>query len=149
MGATVMLWCAAGRAQDAQSDMLAMSLADTNSAAVEPAPRTFWLSYGIEHGPKKYLEWLWKDPVNLFTRPFFWRAGDWETFGIEGGITGAIMPADEEIRDFVQRNREEGVSHTLKAINDYYGSVDLIWGGAGVFVIGLKLQLPIWPEFLH
>lgn len=133
----MVLWCVTGRAQEAQSDMLAMSLSETNSNERTPVPNSFWLSYKIEHGPKKYLEWLWKDPVNLFTRPFFWGGGEWETFGIEAGITGALMPADKQIRDSAQRNRDEGFSHFLKAINDNYGSVDLIYGGAGLFVIGL------------
>jgi undecaprenyl-diphosphatase len=156
LGAVV--FCAkVGLAQElsqAQRDLIAMSLDIEVDAAgttgtvfdtdmklpVDPPRRSFWLSYSNEHGPKKYLEWFWKDPVNLFSRPYFWGVGEWETFGIEAGITGALMPADREIREVVQRNRDEGLTHTLKVINDYYGSVDLVYGGAGLFVVGLIAQ---------
>lgn len=136
-----------------QQDMLALSLADAAESAgttgavfdaemsLTPGPpptrRTFWLAYNVAHGPRKYLEWLWKDPINLYTRPFFWGSDGWETFGIEAGITGVLIPADKEVRDFVQRNRQKALSDVLKNINDYYGSVDLVYGGAGLFVIGL------------
>lgn len=74
-----------------QSNM-AVTLASDNGTNLPAGHRDYLLSYQDETGPKKYLDWLWKDPVNLLTRPAFWDGTQWRTFGIEAGITGALFP---------------------------------------------------------
>ena len=70
--ALLVLWAGGAAAQaslDARGDTTAPS-------------RRFWLSYDGRDGPERYLEWLWKDAVNLYTRPLFWRGDEWERFAL-------------------------------------------------------------------
>src|ERR1041385_4968734 len=106
---------ASARADDAFPTNLQLSINTSESDDVGDSDerKSYWLAYRIEQSPKKYLEWVWKDPVNLITRPIFWGGDEWTTFGIEAGVTGVIMPADKEIRDVWQRNRDSGFSHEI------------------------------------
>jgi hypothetical protein len=116
---------------------LKLPVADTtNDELVVKHPR-FLLPYHDESRRMKYLEWLWKDPINLFTRPVFWSDDEWRTAAIEGGITGALMPADDAVRDIFQDNRSKSFKDGLGVINDFYGTYELEFAGAGLFVVGL------------
>ena len=88
-----------------------LQLASANKEGEQSVPtrQTYLLPYHEQDWPNKYLEWLWKDPINLITRPVYWRGGEWTTFGIEAGITGALIPLDEPFRDLVQDNRSKTV----------------------------------------
>src|SRR5580698_8869516 len=67
----------------------------TNYPPAELAePKSYLFPYHDGNWSTKYLEWLWKDPLNLMTRPVYWRSEEWETFGVEAGVTGALMPLD-------------------------------------------------------
>ena len=59
----------------------------------------YWLPYHVEDSPKKYLEWVWKDPVNLITRPIYWGGDQWRTVAIDTAIVGALLPLDDPVRD--------------------------------------------------
>ncbi|MGH7730701.1 MAG: phosphatase PAP2 family protein, partial [Candidatus Eiseniibacteriota bacterium] len=102
-----------------------------------PPRRRLWLGYRDRGGPSKYLEWLWKDAVNLYTRPLFWRGDEWEGLGVRAAITAAAIPADDAVRDAVRRNRQEAVGDVLEAVNDTYGTLRMAYAGAGLLLIGL------------
>lgn len=91
----------------------------------------------LRRGPKKYLEWAWKDPINLITRPVFWDPQQWKTFGVQLGITGALLPLDDPMRDFVQDNRSQTAISILNPIRNYYTGDTLELYGVGMFAAGL------------
>lgn len=127
-------------AEEYFSPNLQLSLAGDNGAEVPVEHRDYLLSYQDESSPKKYLDWLWKDPVNLFTRPAFWGGPQWMTFGVEAGITGALFPADEPFKDFSQDIRNKPLDSVLKPIDYWYGQYPLAFYGAGMFVSGLAFH---------
>src|SRR6266850_3170392 len=82
------------RAGEYFSPNLQVALASDNGPNTPVGHRDYLLSYQEEQSPGKYLDWLWKDPANLFTRVAFWGVDQWRTFGLEAGATGAAVPAD-------------------------------------------------------
>jgi membrane-associated phospholipid phosphatase len=125
------------RASDYFSPDLQIALVSDNVTNAPPDHRDYLLSYHDEHWPGKYLEWLWKDPANLFTRPGFWRGQQWATFGIEAGITGALLPADDPARDFAQDIRNKPLDSVLKPIDFVLGNYPVALLGGGLFLSGL------------
>src|SRR5262245_45829565 len=111
---------------------------DAAAGELQPARKTYWLSYHSQERSQKYLEWLWKDPVNLVTRPAYWRGGEWTTFGIEAGITGALLPLDDSVRDLFQDNHSASVDSALNTIRDATGAgATFFAAGAVMFGSGL------------
>src|SRR5882724_1860280 len=112
---------------------------DATKASVER--RDYLLSYQDTEGPKKYLEWLWKDPVNLLTRPAYWHSGAWETFGIEAGITGALFPLDNTVRDAVRDNKTASLDDGLNTVRTLTGNGAYFFAASGaIFGSGLIVQ---------
>ncbi len=105
-------------------------------ASVAPASRRL-LPYRIEHGPRKYLEWLYKDPVNLFLGPFRWSSREWERFGLSTLAVAGTLPLDARVRDFVQDRHSSRLESTLRPIRDHFIEGPLEIYGAGLFVAGL------------
>src|SRR5271167_700930 len=101
--------------------------------------RDYLLSYHAENWPQKYLEWLWKDPINLLTRPAYWRGEEWETFGIEAGITGALLPLDNTVRDFIHDdNRSASLDDGLNTVRTITGGGTYFFAASGaIFGSGL------------
>ena len=127
--------------QDSSSSLQVLPATnDTTIASVER--RDYLLAYHDEEGPKKYLEWLWKDPVNLLTRPVYWHSEQWETFGIEAGITGALFPLDNTVRDFVHEdNRHASLDDGLNTVRTITGNgVYFFAAGGAIFGSGLIVQ---------
>jgi membrane-associated phospholipid phosphatase len=122
------------------SSNLQVSLATADGTNGPAEHRDYLLSYTEEDWPRKYLEWLWKDPANLFTRPAFWSGGQWATFGIEAGITGALFPLDRSYRDFSDDIHNKPLNHVLKPIDFWYGNYPLALYSAGMFGGGLILH---------
>jgi membrane-associated phospholipid phosphatase len=115
----------------------------TNDAAnVSVKRRDYLLPYQDTEGPKKYLEWLWKDPANLLTRPVFWDGEQWKTFGIEAGITGALFPLDNTVRDFVHDdNRSASLDDGLNTVRTITGAGAYYFAASGaIFGSGLIVQ---------
>lgn len=109
----------------------------TNTVGADE-PRMCLLSYQADQWPDKYLEWLWKDPVNLFTRPLYWRGSEWTTFGIEAGLTGALFPLDGPVRDLVQDNRSAALDSTFNTVRDITGGGVYYFAASGaIFGSGL------------
>ena len=80
---------------------LEVSLVNDGATNAPASRRDYLLSYQQESSPKKYLDWLWKDPVNLFTRPVFWGGEQWTYYRITGGterFLGGLNPHDCEIK---------------------------------------------------
>ena len=118
---------------------LAPATNDTTSLSVEH--RDYLLPYQEEKGPKKYLDWLWKDPANLLTRPLYWRSGEWETFGIEAGITGALFPLDNSVRDLVRDNKTASLDDGLNTVRAITGDGAYYFVASGaIFGSGLIVQ---------
>jgi membrane-associated phospholipid phosphatase len=128
------------RADEYFSSNLQVALAADAGTNGPAQHRDYLLPYHDEQWPQKYLEWLWKDPANLFTRPAFWGGGQWATFGIEAGITGALLPADRSFRDFSDDIHNKPLSHVLKPIDFWYGSYPLAFYGGGMFAGGLAFH---------
>jgi membrane-associated phospholipid phosphatase len=106
-----------------------------------PGRKLYLLSYDTTNSPTKYLEWLWKDPINLLTRPFYWRGEEWATFGIEAGITGALFPLDDPVRDLVQDNYSSSVHSSLNTVRDITGGGPYFFvAGGALFGSGLIVQ---------
>ncbi len=105
-----------------------------------PVPRSMLLPYESENTYLRYLEWLVKDPINLATRPTYWTGSEWSKFGVGAGVVGALLPADKEVRDVVQRNRNSTVTSILDPIRDYYTGGTLELAGVGLFVGGMVLR---------
>jgi membrane-associated phospholipid phosphatase len=104
--------------------------------------RDYLLPYHAENWPQKYLEWLWKDPINLLTRPAYWRGEEWETFGIEAGITGALFPLDNTVRDFIHDdNRSASLDDGLNTVRTITGDGTYFFAASGaIFGSGLIVQ---------
>ena len=118
---------------------LAPATNDATSVSVER--RDYLLSYQDEKGPKKYLEWLWKDPVNLLTRPAFWDGEQWKTFGIEAGITGGLLPLDNTVRDVVHDNKTASLDDGLNTVRTITGAGAYYFAASGaIFGSGLIVQ---------
>jgi len=114
----------------------------TPALAIDPLleddPFTYLLPYQDDSAPHKYVEWLWKDPVNLFTRPLYWQGDEWRTFGIEAGITIASMPLDDRVRDLFQDHRTSGRDSVLDAFRTISGNgANYLLAGAALFGSGL------------
>ena len=102
--------------------------------------RDYLFSYHERHSPAKYGEWLWKDPANLFTRVAFWGSDQLTTFGVEAGITGALLPADDPFQDFSQDIRNKPLTSTLQPIDFVLGNYPVALLCGGMFLTGLGLQ---------
>lgn len=141
--AGVALWWlttpATAQVEQFDQDLRLPVTADADVTVEKPRKEYLW-PYSVEHGPKKYLEWIIKDPVNLVTRPFFWGGEQWQTFGIELGITGVLFPLDDPVRDFVQDNRSKTLEDILDPIRNAYTGDTLELYGAGMFAAGLLLK---------
>ena len=123
------------------SPSLQVPLASNDAATVLVQRRDYLLPYQDTEGPKKYLEWLWKDPVNLLTRPAYWRGGEWETFGIEAGVTGALFPLDNTVRDFVHDNKTASLDDGLNTVRTITGDGAYFFAAsAAIFGSGLIVQ---------
>ncbi|HUK82580.1 MAG TPA: phosphatase PAP2 family protein [Verrucomicrobiae bacterium] len=106
-----------------------------------PERKLYLLSYDTTNSLTKYLEWLWKDPINLVTRPIYWRTGEWTTFGIEAGITGALFPLDDPVRDVVLDNYSSSFNSSLNTVRDITGAGDYFFvAGGALFGSGLLVQ---------
>jgi membrane-associated phospholipid phosphatase len=116
---------------------LQLSAINSSNNTAPTGRAQYLLSYQDEPWPQKYLEWLWKDPVNLVTRPAFWGGDQWKTFGIEAGITVALFPADEPLRDFSQDIRNRPVDSVLKPIDSVFGNYPVALLSGGLFLSGL------------
>ena len=127
-------------AEEYFSSNLQLALASDNGTNMPVGRRDYLLPYQEEQSPKKYLDWLWKDPVNLFTRPAFWGSQQWMTFGAEAGATAALLPADDPFRDFSQDIRNKRLDSVLKPIDFWYGNYPLAFYGAGMFLSGLAFH---------
>jgi membrane-associated phospholipid phosphatase len=125
------------RAEDYFSPNLQVALTSGGVTNASTEHCDYLLPYNQEDWPKKYLEWLWKDPANLFTRPAFWGGGQWATFGIEAGITGALFPADRSFKDFSDDIHNKPLTHVLKPIDYWYGNYPLAFYSGGMFAGGL------------
>ncbi len=120
-----------------------LQLAITNNDDEDPSltRQTYLLPYHSQNWPQKYLEWLWKDPINLVTRPAYWRGEEWRTFGIEAGITGTLLPLDDPFRDLVQDNRTKSGDDALNTIRDITGGGLYYFAASGaLFGSGLIVQ---------
>ena len=103
--------------------------------------RDYLLPYHAENWPQKYLEWLWKDPINLLTRPAYWRGEEWETVGIEVVITGALFPLDNTVRDFVHDNPAASLDDGLNTVRTITGDGMYFFAASGaIFGSGLIVQ---------
>jgi hypothetical protein len=125
------------RAGEYFSPNLQVALASDDGTNAPLSRRDYLLSYQDEQWPKKYLDWLWKDPANLFTRPAFWGGEQWMTFGIEAGITGALFPADNSVKDFAQDIRNKPTDSVLKPIDTVFGNYPVALLSGGMFFSGL------------
>ena len=127
-------------AEDRFSPNLQLSLVSDTGTNATVEHRDYLLSYQDEQSPKKYVNWLWKDPVNLFTRTAFWGDPQWMTFGLETGTTGALIPADNSFRDFSQDIRNKPLDSVLKPVDYWYGNYPLAFYGVGMFASGLAFH---------
>ena len=120
---------------------LQAELATNDTTNVSLERKDYLLPYHDTEGPKKYLEWLWKDPVNLLTRPAYWHSGEWETFGIEAGITGALFPLDNTVRDAVRDNKTPSLDDGLNTVRTLTGDGAYFFAASGaIFGSGLIVQ---------
>jgi len=132
-------------AQQIHQTNLQLPIAADGSDCAASAHEAYFLPYDADRWPQKYLEWLWKDPVNLVTSPIYWRGEEWKTFGIEAGVTGALFPVDAPTRDFVQDNRTSSLDSTLNTVRDvtgggsYYFAASRALFGSGLVVRNEKL----------
>lgn len=127
----------------AESNSLPSVTSATNSASPEVAePRSYLFPYHDENWSTKYLEWLWKDPLNLVTRPVYWRSGDWGAFGAEVGATGALIPLDKTARDFIHDdNNSPSLDDGLNTVRTFTGSGAYFFAAGGaIFGSGLIVQ---------
>ena len=113
-----------------------------NDGVVPPRERQMYLlPYQAQNWPQKYLEWLWKDPINLVTRPVYWGSEEWQTFGIEVGITGALFPLDNTVRDFVRDNPSPSLDDGLNTVRSITGGGTYYFAAsAAIFGSGLAVQ---------
>jgi len=78
-------------------------------------------------------------------RPVYWRSSEWATFGVEAGITGALLPFDDPTRDLFQDNRSKSLDSAFNAIHDitgggvYYFAASGALGASGLAVHNEKL----------
>jgi membrane-associated phospholipid phosphatase len=115
--------------------------ASTIDPLLEDDSFAFRLPYQEDSGSHKYLEWLWKDPVNLVTRPMYWHDKDWGAFGIEAGITVALMPVDDNVRDLVLDHPSAGRDSVLDAFRTISGDgANYLLAGAVLFGSGLYVH---------
>jgi membrane-associated phospholipid phosphatase len=129
------------RAEEYFSPNLQVALVSDDGTNAPAEHRDYLLSYQDIQGPKKYLEWLWKDPVNLLTRPGFWGGGQWVTFGIDVGITGALFPLDNTVRDFVHDNQHRSLDDGLNDVRVITGGGTYYFVASGaIFGTGLIVQ---------
>lgn len=143
MTVSAMLFAAqpALQAEDYFSPDLQVALfTDQGAGTTTVARRDYLLSYQEEQSPGKYLDWLWKDPVNLFTRPAFWGPRQWMTFGLEAGATGALLPADEPFKDFSQDIRSKSSDSILKPIDYVFGNYPVAFISSSMFLTGLGVH---------
>jgi membrane-associated phospholipid phosphatase len=105
-------------------------------------PKSYLFPYNDEKWSTKYLEWLWKDPLNLVTRPVYWHSEEWETFGVEVGVTGALMPLDRTVRDFIHDdNNSASLDDGLNTVRTFTGGgVYFFAAGGAIFGSGLIAQ---------
>jgi len=125
------------RAEDYFTPNLQVALTSDTATNASLELRDYLLPYHEDDWPKKYLEWLWKDPANLFTRPAFWGGAQWATFGVEAGLTGALMPADSSFRDFSDDINNKPLTHVLKPIDFVLGNYPVALISGGLFAGGL------------
>jgi membrane-associated phospholipid phosphatase len=129
------------RAGDYSFPNLPVTLAGDNGTNIPDGHRDYLLSYQDERGFKKYLDWLWRDPVNLLTRPAFWDGGQWTTFGVEAGITGALFPLDNTVRDSNRDNRSASLDDGLNTVRSITGGGTYFFAAsAAIFGSGLVVQ---------
>lgn len=128
------------RAEDYFTPNLQVSIASDSGTNASLEHRDFLLPYHEDDWPKKYLEWLWKDPANLFTRPAFWDGTQWATFGIEAGITGGLMPLDRTYRDFSDDIHSKPLTQSLKPFDLVLGNYPVALISGGMFAGGLGLH---------
>ena len=115
-----------------------LAVVDRDGVDASLTRQTYLLPYHSQNWPQKYLEWLWKDPINLLTRPIYWRGSEWRTFAVEGGITGALFPLDDPARDFVQDNRSASLDSAFKTVHDITGGGTYFFAASGaLFGTGL------------
>jgi len=134
-----------GLAEEVFQSQLQLATAAIDQKDTPPARKSYLLSYDADKWPQKYLEWLWKDPINLVTRPMYWRGERWMTFGIEASATGALLPLDGTARDFAQDNRSGSLDSALNTVRDvtggglYYFAASGALFGSGLVVHDEKL----------
>ena len=118
------------------------TVADNDEPSSSRERQTYLLPYHSQNWPQKYLEWLWKDPLNLVTRPGYWGANEWETLGVEVGITGALFPADNSVRDFIHKdNRSPSLDDGLNTVRTITGEgVYFFAAGGAIFGSGLIVK---------
>jgi membrane-associated phospholipid phosphatase len=116
--------------------VLVLAVTAGDSSAVD---RGFLLAYTDRPGPARYLEWAWKDPVNLLTRPGFWTAVDWAEFGVGTGITLGAIPLDEGAREGFREHPSSTRTDLLEGVRDVYSN-ELGAYAAGLFLGGLAAR---------
>lgn len=137
----LLTFSAPGSAEQSYRTDLQLPIAADDRDDPPPARKAYLLPYDAEKWPQKYLEWLWKDPINLVTRPSYWRGEEWMTFGIEAGVTGALFPLDDPARDLVQDNRSGSVDSALNTIRDVTGGGTYYFAASGaLFGSGLVVH---------
>ena len=127
-------------ADDYFAPTLQISLATSDDTNAPVAHRDYLLPYQQQPSPNKYAQWLWKDPVNLFTRPAFWGGAQWATFGIEAGITGGLIPVDRSYRDFSDDIHSKPLSSSLKPVDFVLGNYPVALISGTMFAGGLGLH---------
>ena len=114
------------------------ALAPVVDQGAAETPPAHLLAYRETRGAGKYWEWLWKDPVNLVTRPAYWRGDEWRTVALEAGVTGVAIPLDNPARDLFQNNRSGSLDSTLNTVRDITGKGGYYFAaGAALFGSGL------------
>lgn len=121
---------------------LAALACDPTGPSVAPpdpaeADRPFLFTYSSRRGPKKYLEWLAKDGINLFTRPYFWNGSDWRDQALGGGATISALAVDEPIHDWFQDHPSRRRASFLDDVERIYSGPVLDYGPLALLVSGL------------
>jgi membrane-associated phospholipid phosphatase len=107
----------------------AQDLLNSASAATGSDDRSAWQSIGDD------CVVFAKNAGKVFSAPAHFGGGEWVITGAAAGGVGLAMFADEPLRDFLQRNRNAGVSDALQ-VGYYYGHVATPAILAGVLYLG-------------